>query len=50
MIANPESFSAHRSILITGCSSGIGLSAAHIMRGRNWRVFRLRGARRMLTG
>ena len=39
MIANPESFSAHRSILITGCSSGIGLSAAHIMRGRNWRVF-----------
>ncbi|GAB2186497.1 SDR family oxidoreductase [Roseibium sp. LAB1] len=39
MIANPESFPAHRSILITGCSSGIGASAAHIMRGRNWRVF-----------
>jgi len=35
----PESFSAPRSVLITGCSSGIGASAAHIMRGRNWRVF-----------
>jgi len=35
----PESFSASRSILITGCSSGIGASAAHILRGRNWRVF-----------
>ena len=35
----PESFSAPRSILITGCSSGIGASAAHILRGRNWRVF-----------
>ncbi|MCK7614451.1 SDR family oxidoreductase [Roseibium sediminicola] len=34
-----ESFSAPRSILITGCSSGIGASAAHILRGRNWRVF-----------
>jgi NAD(P)-dependent dehydrogenase (short-subunit alcohol dehydrogenase family) len=39
MIANPESFPTYRSILITGCSSGIGLCAAHIMRGRNWRVF-----------
>lgn len=28
-----------RSILITGCSSGIGKSAAHMLRGRNWRVF-----------
>jgi len=35
----PESFSTPRSILITGCSSGIGASAAHILRGRNWRVF-----------
>ncbi|WP_422373884.1 SDR family oxidoreductase [Roseibium sp.] len=34
-----ESFSVPRSILITGCSSGIGASAAHILRGRNWRVF-----------
>ncbi len=28
-----------RSILITGCSSGIGLAAARAMRDRNWRVF-----------
>jgi len=28
-----------RSILITGCSSGIGKSAARQLRGRNWRVF-----------
>lgn len=35
----PESFSKPRSILITGCSSGIGASAAHILRGRDWRVF-----------
>ncbi|MHA7775691.1 SDR family NAD(P)-dependent oxidoreductase [Roseibium sp. M-1] len=35
----PQSFAAPRSILITGCSSGIGASAAHILRGRNWRVF-----------
>lgn len=34
-----ESYSAPRSILITGCSSGIGAAAAHILRGRNWRVF-----------
>ncbi len=27
-----------KSILITGCSSGIGLSCARIMRGRGWRV------------
>ena len=28
-----------RIILITGCSSGIGDAAAHILRGRDWRVF-----------
>ncbi len=28
-----------KSILITGCSSGIGLDAAHGMRSRGWRVF-----------
>ncbi len=28
-----------RSILITGCSSGIGLDAAQSLRGRGWRVF-----------
>jgi len=28
-----------RSILITGCSSGIGLCAAHTLRERGWRVF-----------
>ena len=28
-----------RSILITGCSSGIGLAAAHGLRARGWRVF-----------
>jgi NAD(P)-dependent dehydrogenase (short-subunit alcohol dehydrogenase family) len=30
---------AHRSVLITGCSSGIGLAAAETMRDRGWRVF-----------
>lgn len=30
---------AQRSILITGCSSGIGYAAAHGMRARGWRVF-----------
>jgi NAD(P)-dependent dehydrogenase (short-subunit alcohol dehydrogenase family) len=39
MIDRPATFSAHKSILITGCSSGIGAVAAHILRGRNWRVF-----------
>lgn len=39
MIDYPESFPRHRSILITGCSSGIGAVSAHILRGRNWRVF-----------
>lgn len=28
-----------RSILITGCSSGIGYAAAHALRDRGWRVF-----------
>ncbi len=28
-----------KAILITGCSSGIGLDAAHGMRARGWRVF-----------
>ncbi|WP_424973338.1 SDR family NAD(P)-dependent oxidoreductase [Dinoroseobacter sp. S76] len=28
-----------RSILITGCSSGIGYAAAHDLRARGWRVF-----------
>ncbi len=28
-----------RSILITGCSSGIGYAAAHALRARGWRVF-----------
>ena len=28
-----------RSILITGCSSGIGYDAAHTLRDRGWRVF-----------
>lgn len=37
-LAEPGSAAA-RSILITGCSSGIGASAARLLRGRNWRVF-----------
>ena len=28
-----------RSILITGCSSGIGLASARAMKARGWRVF-----------
>lgn len=39
MIEQSESFPANRAILITGCSSGIGAKAAHVLRGRNWRVF-----------
>ena len=31
--------SAERSILITGCSSGIGYAAAHGLKARGWRVF-----------
>jgi NAD(P)-dependent dehydrogenase (short-subunit alcohol dehydrogenase family) len=30
---------SHRTILMTGCSSGIGLDAAHGLRARGWRVF-----------
>lgn len=30
---------SQRSVLITGCSSGIGLAAAETMRDRGWRVF-----------
>lgn len=30
---------AGRSVLITGCSSGIGLASAHEMKARGWRVF-----------
>ncbi len=30
---------AERSILITGCSSGIGYDAAHTLRARGWNVF-----------
>lgn len=30
---------SERSILITGCSSGIGLDAAHGLKARGWRVF-----------
>lgn len=30
---------AQRSVLITGCSSGIGLAAAETMKTRGWRVF-----------
>jgi NAD(P)-dependent dehydrogenase (short-subunit alcohol dehydrogenase family) len=30
---------AERSVLITGCSSGIGLCAAQTLKARGWRVF-----------
>ncbi|MHA1157142.1 MAG: SDR family oxidoreductase [Alphaproteobacteria bacterium] len=33
------SASQHRSILITGCSSGIGYHCAHALHARGWRVF-----------
>ena len=36
--ATGEDASAPRSILITGCSSGIGLDAAHALAARGWRV------------
>ncbi len=39
MTDDHKRFPRHRSILITGCSSGIGETAAHMLRGRNWRVF-----------
>ena len=34
-----EITSAQRSVLITGCSSGIGYDAAHTLKNRGWRVF-----------
>jgi NAD(P)-dependent dehydrogenase (short-subunit alcohol dehydrogenase family) len=34
-----SSYPQHRSILMTGCSSGIGETSARLLRGRNWRVF-----------
>ena len=30
---------AERSVLITGCSSGIGLCSARTLKARGWRVF-----------
>lgn len=30
---------AHRSVFITGCSTGIGRATAHLLHQRNWRVF-----------
>ncbi len=39
MIDHPSNYPQPRSILITGCSSGIGEKSAHLLRGRNWRVF-----------
>ncbi|MCK2183819.1 SDR family oxidoreductase [Halomonas getboli] len=35
----PERYETTRSLLITGCSSGIGQAAAHAMAKRGWRVF-----------
>lgn len=35
----PEGLETTRSLLITGCSSGIGHAAAHAMARRGWRVF-----------
>ncbi|MEP3045357.1 MAG: SDR family oxidoreductase [Roseibium sp.] len=39
MFDDSRKFPTHRSILITGCSSGIGAVSARQLRGRNWRVF-----------
>ncbi|WP_299817797.1 SDR family oxidoreductase [uncultured Roseibium sp.] len=39
MSGYPDSFPEPKSILITGCSSGIGAMACHRLRGRDWRVF-----------
>ena len=36
---NTDSMPPGRTILITGCSSGCGLDAAHTLRARGWRVF-----------
>ena len=38
-----------RSILITGCSSGIGLAAATVLKDRGWRVFATARAREDLS-
>jgi len=39
MAEEQEMATAQPSILITGCSSGCGLDAAHTLRARGWRVF-----------
>lgn len=39
MSMSVSSAAAGRSILITGCSSGIGLDGAKVLRERGWRVF-----------
>ncbi len=36
---NQADYSGKKSILITGCSSGIGYDAAHTLHKRGWRVF-----------
>ncbi|MEL6977912.1 MAG: SDR family NAD(P)-dependent oxidoreductase [Pseudomonadota bacterium] len=36
--SQPAAAAAQRSVLITGCSSGIGYAAAHDLRARGWRV------------
>jgi NAD(P)-dependent dehydrogenase (short-subunit alcohol dehydrogenase family) len=38
LVLEPVSARA-RSVLITGCSSGIGLASAREMKARGWRVF-----------
>lgn len=35
----PTPFASERTILITGCSSGIGLASARVMQARGWRVY-----------
>ena len=37
--ATPTSTIAGKTVLMTGCSSGIGYNAAHGLRARGWRVF-----------
>ncbi|NVK33393.1 MAG: SDR family NAD(P)-dependent oxidoreductase [Rhodobacteraceae bacterium] len=39
MVHSPPLIADERTILITGCSSGIGFETARVLRGRNWRVF-----------
>lgn len=38
-MTSTEHKESQRSIVITGCSSGIGYAAAHHLKGRGWRVF-----------